>query len=66
MRTNIDLDDDLIAGAMRVTGLRGKKAVVEEALRRMVLAADRRAALEDMRGLGWTGDLDAIRGRSGG
>jgi Arc/MetJ family transcription regulator len=33
MRTNIELDDDLIAEAMELTGLPSKKATVELALR---------------------------------
>ena len=33
MRTNIDLDNKLIADAIEMSGLRTKKAVVEEALR---------------------------------
>ncbi len=61
MRTNIDLDDDLLSAAQKVTGLRTKKAVVEEALRRIVGAAEQKRALDDLRGLGWEGDLDAMR-----
>lgn len=53
MRTNIDLDDTLVSEALRVTGLPTKKAVVEEALRRMVTAARKQAAIRDMHGLGW-------------
>jgi len=62
MRTNIDLDDTLLAEAMAITGLSTKKATVEEALRRLIGAAQRRQAIEDMRGMGWEGDLDALRG----
>ncbi len=36
MRTNIDIDDALIAEAMAASKLTTKKAVVEEALRRLV------------------------------
>ncbi len=32
MRTNIDIDDDLLKEAQAVTGLKTKKAVVDEAL----------------------------------
>lgn len=35
MRTNIDIDDDLLAEAMRATGLKTKKATVEAGLRRL-------------------------------
>jgi Arc/MetJ family transcription regulator len=61
MRTNIDIDDDLIAQAMAATGLSTKKATVEEALRCLVLRHQRRSALADMAGLGWEGDLEAMR-----
>jgi Arc/MetJ family transcription regulator len=63
MRTNIDLDDTLITAAMAATGLTTKKAVVEEALRRLLRAAEQGRALRDLHGLGWEGDLDEIRGR---
>lgn len=36
MHTNLDLDEDLVAEALRLTGLRTKKAVVEEGLRALI------------------------------
>jgi len=61
MRTNIDIDDGLIADAMAATGLPTKKATVEEALRRLVRRNHQRQAIADMAGLGWDGDLGAMR-----
>ena len=61
MRTNIDLDDALIAEAKALTGLPTKKATVEEALRRLVRSARQNRAIENMHGMGWEGDLDALR-----
>ena len=61
MRTNIDIDDDLLAEAMAATGLETKKATVEEALRRLVHRHRRQVAFADMAGLGWEGDLAAMR-----
>ncbi|WP_439497966.1 type II toxin-antitoxin system VapB family antitoxin [Bosea sp. (in: a-proteobacteria)] len=61
MRTNIELDDELLAEAMEATGLPTKRATVEEALRKLVQEHRQRRALEDLRGLGWEGDLDAMR-----
>ena len=61
MRTNIDLDDDLIAKAMELSGLPTKKATVELALRQFVENGYRRQALDELWGIGWEGDLDAIR-----
>ncbi|HEV7251201.1 MAG TPA: type II toxin-antitoxin system VapB family antitoxin [Shinella sp.] len=61
MRTNIDLDEDLIAKAMELSGLPTKKATVELALRQFVENGYRRQALDELWGIGWEGDLDAMR-----
>lgn len=61
MRTNIEIDDELLAAAMAAAGLSTKRATVEEALRRLVQRRQRMDALTDMAGLGWHGDLDAMR-----
>lgn len=61
MRTNIDIDDGLLVEAMAATGLTTKKATVEEALRRLVRQHQQKAAIKDMSGLGWEGDLAAMR-----
>jgi Arc/MetJ family transcription regulator len=60
VRTNIELDDELVAEAMAMTGLPTKRATVEEALR-VLLQHRRKTALADLAGLGWEGDLDAMR-----
>ncbi len=61
MRTNIEIDDELLKTAMRVTGKATKRATVEEALRRIVQMSRQREAFEALRGIGWGGDLDAMR-----
>jgi Arc/MetJ family transcription regulator len=61
MRTNIDIDDALMAEAMAASGQKTKKATIDDALRRMVRQEARRRAIADMAGLGWQGDLDATR-----
>ncbi|WP_438749434.1 type II toxin-antitoxin system VapB family antitoxin [Pararhizobium sp. O133] len=61
MRTNIDLDDDLLSRAMAATGLPTKKATVEHALRLLVRNDLQRKAIDEMSGLGWDGDLEATR-----
>ena len=61
MRTNIDIDDELIARAMKAMGKSTKRATVEEALRRVVKDDELKQVIADMRGLGWEGDLDAMR-----
>jgi Arc/MetJ family transcription regulator len=52
MRTNIEIDDDLIAEAIRASGAKTKKAAVEEGLRLLVRLAEQKRAVEDMTGLG--------------
>lgn len=61
MRTNIDIDDKLMAEAMAATGFTTKKATVEEALRILTLQKSHRKAIADMAGTGWIGDLDEMR-----
>ncbi|KGD85758.1 type II toxin-antitoxin system VapB family antitoxin [Rhizobium sp. YS-1r] len=61
MRTNIEIDDALIAEAMELSGLPTKKAVVEKALQDFVSHHSRKKAWEELRGMGWEGDLDAMR-----
>ena len=46
MRTNIELDDDLIEEARRLTGIGTKRALVEEALRVLISSKRRRSLLE--------------------
>ena len=61
MRTNIVIDDALMDSAMRLSGLPSKRATVEAALQELVRRAKAQAALREMRGMGWEGDLDAMR-----
>lgn len=61
MRTNIDIDDTLMAEAMVALRLPTKRAVVEEGLRLIIRLHNQRQAFEDLRGIGWDGDLDAMR-----
>ena len=52
-RTNIDIDDELVAGVMRQWGLKSKREAVDLALRRMYrepLSIDEALSLE---GTGW-------------
>jgi Arc/MetJ family transcription regulator len=61
MRTNIVIDDELLAEAMACTGLPTKKAVIDEALRTLVRLR-RQATIKELRGqLQWEGDLAASR-----
>ena len=49
MRTNIVLDDELVAEASRITGIRTKKDLVHEALRVLIMTRKRKSLL-DLRG----------------
>ena len=61
MRTNIDINDDLMAKAMLATGLKTKKAVIEKALNDVYyyfLIQE----MELSRGANtWKGDLEDMR-----
>ena len=61
MRTNIDIDDELLTKATEALGTDTKKATVEEALRQVVQNYEARKAIADLRGIGWEGDLDEMR-----
>ena len=63
-RTNIDIDDELIADVMRRHGLKTKRAAVDFALRALYVEPMSRDEMLEMRGIGWEGDLDAMRGHS--
>jgi len=61
MRTNIDIDDNLMRRAQRATGLPTKKAVVEQGLR-LIVKLHRQKAILGLGGkVAWQGDLAAIR-----
>lgn len=60
MRTNIDIDDALLAEAMKLTGVRTKREAVEIALRDLV-RLKRQTNLRQLWGIGWEGDLEAMR-----
>jgi Arc/MetJ family transcription regulator len=65
MRTNIDIDDKLLAQALRLTKLKTKRAVVEAGLHMLVRVKRQEAALKLPGKVHWDGDLDAMReGRS--
>ena len=51
MLTNIDIDDELVAEAMKISGARTKREVVDRALREMVARA-RRPSIRDLFGIG--------------
>lgn len=61
MRTNIVIDDALMAQAQKASGLKTKRETVEMGLR-MLLRLSRQDEIRRYRGkLSWDGDLDAMR-----
>ena len=61
MRTNIEIDDEVLREAQRLTGARTKRETVDLALRELV-ARQRRIGILDLRGrVRWEGDLDESR-----
>ncbi|MFT5367350.1 MAG: Arc/MetJ family transcription regulator [Candidatus Latescibacterota bacterium] len=66
MRTNIIIDDDLMADALRTSGLKTKKAVVDAGLKLLIQTREQ-TGIRSLRGeIEWEGDLNATReGRIG-
>ena len=63
MRTNIVIDDELMADALKATGLRTKREAVEEGLK-LLVRQNQQQAIRKLRGkVKWEGDLDEMRGR---
>ncbi len=61
MRTNIDIDDDLIGRVMRNGGIPTKKAAVENALK-LMLKIQGQSSIRRLRGkVTWEGDLEQSR-----
>lgn len=62
MRTNIVIDDELMANALKATGLKTKKEVVEQGLK-LIMQQNRQKAVKKLRGkVTWEGNLDEMRG----
>ncbi len=62
MRTNIDIDDELLAEVMKLTGAKTKKQAVNEALEDKAKRIKAAKAILKLRGnFHWEGDLDAMR-----
>lgn len=60
-RTNIDVDDRLVATVMLRYNLRTKREAVDLALRRLVGEPPATEELLELEGSGWEADLDEIR-----
>jgi Arc/MetJ family transcription regulator len=61
MRTNIVIDDKLMQDALRATGARTKREVVELGLRSLVQLKAQEAIRRHRGKLRWSGDLNRMR-----
>lgn len=59
-RTNVVVDDKLVARVMRLYGLRTKREAIDFALRRVTGSYDPQKLLA-LKGIGWAGDLQKMR-----
>ena len=61
VRTNIDIDEQLLAEAQVVAGTQTKRATVEHALRELIRRKDRQRVRELLGTVDWIGDLGETR-----
>jgi Arc/MetJ family transcription regulator len=61
MRTNIVLNEELVAEAQRLTGLRTKRGLIDHALRELVRRRQQRRLLELRGRVKWEGNLNKMR-----
>ncbi|MFC6100889.1 type II toxin-antitoxin system VapB family antitoxin [Olivibacter domesticus] len=61
MRTNIELDDRLVSEALKISKLKTKKDVVNEALKSFIAALKRKQILTLREEDTWNGDLKQMR-----
>ncbi len=61
MRTNIEIDDALIQTALQATGLKTKRAAVEEGLRTLIRLHEQEMILGLAGKVHWSGNLDDSR-----
>ncbi len=63
MRTNIEIDDNLMADALKATGLSTKKETVELGLKTLI-KLNKQASIRALRGkLKWEGSLEEMRAK---
>ena len=62
VRTNIVVDEKLIAAGLKATGLKTRRDLVDFALRDLLRRRSQRALMELKGSVRWDGDLDAMRG----
>ena len=61
MRTNIVIDDELMAEALRVSGIKTKREAVETGLS-LLIRLKKQESIKQYKGkLDWKGDIDEMR-----
>lgn len=61
MRTNIDIDDDLMRDALKAGGFKTEKEAIEAGLR-LIVETGNQGRIQRLRGaLEWEGSLDEMR-----
>jgi Arc/MetJ family transcription regulator len=61
MRTNIEIDDELIREALRASGLKTKRAAVEAGLKALIRLNRQKKILDLVGKVHWEGNLDESR-----
>lgn len=61
MRTNVVIDDQLMSKALEITGIKTKRAVIEEALRTLIRLRSQKQVRRLRGKIEWDGDLDEMR-----
>jgi Arc/MetJ family transcription regulator len=61
MRTNIEIDDELIDKALNLSGLKTKRAAVEAGLRMLIRVKEQQEILKLPGRVRWEGNLDESR-----
>ena len=61
MRTNIVIDDELMANALKMTGLKTKREAVELGLKTLVKLKQQEQIRQFRGNLPWQGDLEKMR-----
>lgn len=60
-RTNIVVDEKLVARGRRLTGIVSVRELIDRALKDLVKREEQRRLATRLRGSGWAGDLDQMR-----
>jgi Arc/MetJ family transcription regulator len=62
-RTNIVMDEELVEAALKATGIKTRKALVDFALRDLLRRESQKRIIELKGRIHWEGDLESMRQR---